>query len=809
MSKTLSQKSDKLIWWYENGVKPFLTKYAKERISALDNDCDRLKRIISEPNELTVCFIGMSNVGKSTLLNAIAAGERTILPAGGIGPLTAQATVVLYSDKPKFKVEYHSSGILWRVVFGLEKRLEKEKRDSGDLKDFGPDDLSENLPDEERKEVIDIAIKNEDDSGENNSDAIDAYLKQGRLIVTGTQFSNSSLAYIVDGLRIAGGKMPKWGESITSEDMDRIKRVAKIYSGNNNNLTYQKAEGENRNEFRGDLEDHAAGFLAPLIKQIEVGWPSDFLKGGICLVDLPGVGVANDSYRDVTRGFVRDKAKAIIVVADRAGLTESTIELLKTSGYWDRLVGSADDPESDPCAMLVAVTRVDDVTQSEWANIASTEDKPRPKKFEVFLEKIDEFKPKMQAQFANQLGGMIVSDNPDIQRARDQAKNTLLSNLQIFPLSAPEYRKVLVDDEDDKSFLRNPEQSGVPALMDSLIALSETESLKRTNQLTLVIDRFAKNLHNELEIIQGKWSEVGRATEEAAKLQKLLEQFLAPRRKEYDLRRGSFREFLDQTVPQIIEKSVLEASQSASNDVNKYLDSLRGAHWATLRAAVVHGGAYYGSSRIINLPDDIASYFQEPMAAVWGQKLLKDIRKRTTELTDDLIQIVDEIFNWANENGGANLNRRLLNAQLERVKTHAEQMKTVGKEAVDELRNTVKTKLLETIRKPIKKACEKFVEDGDAKGPGVKMRILELFERLASDATRDAKSPATKILKKNYDEVRGEITKSFNQWGDPLEEVVNTIISKHEKKIRDSDAAMRQVVMKDLEQVMASEPKFV
>ena len=808
MRATSTEKSDKLIWWYENAVKTFLAKYAKERISALDNDCDRLKRISSEPNELTVCFIGMSNVGKSTLLNAIAAGDRTILPAGGIGPLTAQATVVLYSDKPKFKVAYHSSGILWRVVFGLEKRLEKEKRDSGDLKDFGPDDLSENLPDEERKEVIDIATKNKDESGENNSDAIDAYLKQGRLIITGDQFGNESLAYIVDGLRIAGGKAPKWGESIKPDDLGRIQRVAKIYSGNKSDLTYQREEGENRQEFRHDLEDHAAGFLAPLIKQIEVGWPSDFLRDGICLVDLPGVGVANDSYRDVTRGFVRDKAKAIIVVADRAGLTESTIELLKTSGDWDRLVGSADDPESDPCAMLVAVTRVDDVTQSEWSNLVPTDDKPRPKKSEVFQEKIEEFKPRMKAQFADQLGKMSASDNPDIQRARDQAKNTLLNNLQVFPLSAPEYRKVLVNDEDDKSFLRSPEQSGVPALMDSLITLSETESSKRVTQLTLVTDRFAENLHNELEIIQGKWTEVGRATEEAARLQKLLEQFLAPRRKEYDLRRGSFREFLDQTVPQIIEKLVLEASQAASNDVNEYLDSLRGAHWATLRAAVVHGGAYYGTSRLINLPDDIASYFQEPMAAVWGQKLLKDIRKRTTELTDDLIQIVTEIFEWANQNGGPNLNKKLLNAQHERVLAHAQQMKTVGKEAVDELRSTVKTKLLETIRKPIKKACEKFVEDGDARGPGVKSRILELFEKLAADATKDAKSPATKILKKNYDEVREEITNSFNQWGDPLEEVVNTIIAKHEKKIKESNAAMRQEVMGELEKLMASAPEF-
>lgn len=808
MSYSLNEKNEKLIWWYENAVKPFLLKYSAERVPALDNDYSRIKRISAEPEELTVCFIGMSNVGKSTLLNAIAAGELTILPAGGIGPLTAQATVVGYSNKPKFKVSYHSSGVLWRVVFGLQKRLEKERKDSGELKDFGPDDLSENLPDDVQKAVIEIATKNNDESGENNSDAIDAYLKQGRLIITGSQFGKESLAYIVDGLRMSLGKPPKWGETIKLDDIERINQVLKIYSGNKSNLSYERLEDADMNDFRHDLENHAAGFLAPLIKQIEVGWPSDFLKNNIRLVDLPGVGVANDSYRDVTRDFVRDKAKAIIVVAERSGLTESTIELLKTSGYWDRLVGAADDPESDPCAMLIAITRVDDISQTEWSNLASTEEKPRPKKYEVFQEKILQFKSRMQDQFADQLGKMSLSDNPDIQGARNQAKNTLLNNLQVFPLSAPEYRKILVNDEDDKSFLKTPEQSGVPALMESLITLSNRESSKRIEQLTIVADRFSANLYNELEIIKEKWTDVGRASEEVARLQKLLDQFIAPKRKEYDLRRGSFREFLDQTVPEKIEKLILEATQSASVEVSEYLDSLKNAHWATLRAAVVHGGTYYGSSRWINLPDDIASFFQEPMAAVWGQKLLKDIRKRTSELTEDLTSIVTEIYEWAKYNGGASLNKRLLSAQHQRVIAHADQMRAVGKEAVDELRNTVKTRLLETIRGPIKKACEKFVDDGDARGPGVKSRILELFDKLAIDATRDAKIPATKILKKNYEEVREEITKVFNEWGDPLEEVVNAIISKHEKKIEESNAAVRQEVIKALEHVMSFEPNF-
>ena len=80
---------------------------------------------------------------------------------------------------------------------------------------------------------------------------------------------------------------------------------------------------------------HAAGFLSPLIERIEVGWPSDLLKSGVVLVDLPGFGIAQDSYRDVTKSYVRDKARAVIVTVDRAGPTESTMELLRTSGYWE------------------------------------------------------------------------------------------------------------------------------------------------------------------------------------------------------------------------------------------------------------------------------------------------------------------------------------------------------------------------------------------------------------------------------------------------------------------------------------------
>lgn len=57
-------------------------------------DHARLKRLIGMPDCITVCFLGNSGIGKSTLLNAVAAGAEQVLPAGGIGPLTAQATIL-------------------------------------------------------------------------------------------------------------------------------------------------------------------------------------------------------------------------------------------------------------------------------------------------------------------------------------------------------------------------------------------------------------------------------------------------------------------------------------------------------------------------------------------------------------------------------------------------------------------------------------------------------------------------------------------------------------------------------------------
>lgn len=799
------------IAWYRQVVRPFLEQYAPERIPSLDNDLTRLEGLLGRSDKITACFLGNSGIGKSTLLNALVAGSEQVLPSGGIGPLTAQATEVHYSDIESFEVVYHQRKLLWRLTFGLEQRLLRgaSKKKESEISVPKAESVGNELTDEERQEVIEeFKVPDAGEASEATpsaaGDRIDEWIKQARLIVTGDQFGQGSLQYLVDALRIACGYKPISEKNLRQEDADRIARVKQVLELSKEGKAYRLTNEGDRIKFREELKIHAAGFLSPMISRISVGWPSELLRSGVVLVDLPGVGVADDTYRRVTREYVQEKARAVILVVDRAGPTEASMDVLRTTGYWDRLVGSSDDPASDPCNILVAVTKVDEVAEEERRNVLV---EPKPKKRDVFAGLVEQFKPRMREQIIGQLNRIEVSSNQFINDARKLAKQALLDGLEIHPVSATEYRKLLLDDEDDRPFLSEESQSGIPRLQQSLVALSERERDQLRMRREEVLRRLVRGVSGELDHIKQRWQDGARAAEEAQRVEAALKEFLVDKETEFNQRIGAFREFLQSTVKSRIEVLVKEARAVAEEDVRRYLNSLRACPWQTLRAAVRRGGAFTGA-RHIDLPNDIAGFFQEPMAAIWGQRLLKDIRKRTGDLASDVQGLVEDVCVWAEENAGALFKDELMNSQKQRIKDLTDQLRQVGKEAVDELRALVRQRLLDTITKPIKTKCDEFVARGDHIGPGVKLKILDLFSTLARDATVAAEKPAQEILTRNFAEVRKEIQASFEQWGRPLQDTAELIVESHETRTRRSDAQKRRLVLEQLERVESVRPSM-
>jgi hypothetical protein len=545
------------------------------------------------------------------------------------------------------------------------------------------------------------------------------------------------------------------------------------------------------------LRDHATGFLAPLIEELKVTWPSDLLASGIVLVDLPGIGISGDVHAAITERFLHEKARALVLVVNTRGITRDDAELLRNSGFLSRFLHSADDPAADPVALLVAVVRVDDI-----ADQRRVEDRTKSKLqhfSEVCAETIIQIRRQMREELEK-----VWETSAGLSQTKREVLDGILKDLEVHPLSAVQYRRLLTLDEDDPSFIKDASQSNVPGFSASLEALAKRHFADQSKRIGSARRVFFSSVSAHLQLIREQWVQETRAGEEAEKLRAELDEFLKPLRREFDNRQGAYREFLKNTLPDQIKRLVIEARIAASKEVYVYLEGLHDANWHTLKAAVTRGGTFSGA-RHIDLPKDFAVRFEEPIAEIWGKLLLKEIRKRTKEYADDCVDFVEQTLIWAKERG-AHSKTSLLEAQREAIKADAQSLTAVGKEIVDELRQDVKNKLLAKIEEPIRKSCERFVKNNQHIGIGVKRRIQALFRELAETSIEAAVSPSIELLINRFREVEQEIKTVLAHHADPLTQAAEAVVSSHEGTLKRSDAQKRARVLNELDEIFAAVP---
>lgn len=671
-----------LSWWHQ--AEPFVEEHLPGSLGQLRNEAARLEKLLDADPSFVVCVLGQSAVGKSTLLNAMVKASETILPAGGVGPLTALATLVHFSDEPHFQVTYRDRKQLDGFRLQLERELGRQAREA----EAHSSDRSEDAA----------------DSAVQDRKALDDLRRQVVQLIAGDQFSDLALADVVGGLRYVLGYNTEW----VPPDADTAARAdtARSLVAAANPGAPRTVTAAIDSDFGRLLREHAAGYLAPLVERMEVGYPFEGLDRHIKLVDLPGIGVANDRYRAVTGEYVRTKASAVILVVDRAGPTQTTVELLRESGYWDRLLLSSVDPESDLVSLLMVVTRVDDVAKEERRALPA----PKPALHDVFLEIRNRTEAAIRVQAANCLSALGNESGKDdeIDAARRDARNTLLERLEVYPVSAHEYRLKATDGDDDEErpFIRDLGASGIPALIDRVNNLAESYAYRRHLQLNSTVQRFTESVVAVLEQIESRWTVAPQGAADVLELRSDLDAFIDPRKVEVAARGGAFREYLESTFSDQIARLVLEARVSAQAEVESYLDELRHCHWATLRATVVRGGAFVGGTgRRVDLAGDIAQRFQEPMAAVWSRKLLQNIRKKTRAYAKALEAIVEEVCAWADSRAKTDVQKQTLARQRKLMSTRVEVLSEVGNDAVDELKDAIKRELMKSIEPAIQKSA--------------------------------------------------------------------------------------------------------
>ena len=786
------QQVEQIRTWFQDRARPFLESVQPEKVAELDRDLAKLVGVAQlVPGELAVCFLGNCGVGKSTLINATVGGSTTILPAGGIGPLTAQALTVRHAKEPRFEVQYHSFQNFWRLIFGLERSHWQELPSPLAKVDLAPADLG--IPLDEDDEIPPIEAQESDTSAVKAS----AFRKIAQLLVTDNQDQLTALPYLADCLREAGGKPRVWGTQASDADRVRISAIREALELARNGKTRICRKTPDPSAFLTELRNHASGFLAPLIKDLTVYWNSELLAGGVTLIDLPGVGISGDVYREVTRTWIKKKAQAVVLVVDRSGITEPIAELLRESEFLNRLLYSADDPTNDP-VLLVAVVRVDDVAEEDWR-----QDRTRTKRTH-FAEVCSKFLPTIREQVRQQLEAVWPSDQ-GVGETRRQILDNILNTLQIHPLSAIQFRKALANDEEDLPFITDPGQSNVPQFQRSLQELAQKRKVEHLQRMQGVRDVFLDRVLSILRVIREQWEQESRASEEAARLREELSVFMEPLRKELHVRQGQFRAFLKKTIPTRIADLVAAANSKAQADIHKYLLRLQGDPWNTLRASVRREGRFKGATRDIDIPREFALRVEEPIAEAWTKKILSDIRKETKQYAADCVMLVGTVVAWAKEQG-TRVKPKLVEAQFDSIKADAAKLDSVGREMVSELREEAKNQLMDVIVPPIREGCRKFVKKHADVNPGVKKRILELFAQLADEVTEVVEKPASAILTRLFRDVEKEISAAFETHQDPLAAAGDAIVSSQEDYLRRSDAQKRKSILEQVCGVLSSCP---
>jgi hypothetical protein len=361
MSAGNKSRLQELIAWYRALVKPFLVRVESQKVEEFDRDSDRLEaRDARSDDELAICFLGNSGVGKSTLINALVAGKEILLPAGGVGPLTAQALTVYYSERARFEAQYHSPQNLWQLIFALEQIHKKDASlpQSDGTEEEGPESLLASEIIEEIRRDFDFPPDADPTSQKEQIERREQFKKQAQLMVKGNQDNTAELPYLIDSLRSVGGWKTRGKNQPPKEDRERLQRLKAALERAKQNEPYVQESTDHNPRFRDELKAHASGFLAPLIKELRVFWDSPLLKQGLAVIDLPGIGIAGDVHRDITSKWIREKARAIVLVVDHRGITQAAADLLYKSGFLNSLLSAGILRDSKATQQVTDYTKI-------------------------------------------------------------------------------------------------------------------------------------------------------------------------------------------------------------------------------------------------------------------------------------------------------------------------------------------------------------------------------------------------------------------------------------------------------------------
>lgn len=477
----------------------------------------------------------------------------------------------------------------------------------------------------------------------------------------------------------------------------------------------------------------AEGQLWPLLKRVQIRGPFEILKGGLQLVDLPGLNDPNPVREDITRAYLKQAEFIWLTFNLSRGLTRDVMDLLKDGGFLTQII-----LDGTLSALALVGTRADEF-------IPALERQQLGLPLEANLDAILEARrQQIQLRLREQLSELTLwfSHRYRLQaHSRDvlQLISQTLAQSPLFLVSALEYQR-LNGWYPGEGLLTEIAQTGIPALKAWLAEVVSKHGLQaRKKMIRSQCQQMNQEIKRLLQRLQGARS--------AQQLQAMTRQTLY---QQFIQARQSLEQGLSHIHQALIQRQTT-AQQALLENYKNYLNHSRdelpellarwGAYpWQILQRAVRQQGRYTSptSGTQLMLPEELADFLLGGIAPLWYDYFHHSLKQEPEQLLKEVLRILQDyaqtIQTLSQQVAGAeDLSQRLEAMNQSCVEILQEQALQTGLRLQEDLktsRRQLGSLILKLAEEALHSACEQAAQYF---GSGLKQQILETLKQGLTD----------------------------------------------------------------------------